>query len=155
MSTNAENSIECRSAVARDFDEIARVWHESARLAGGAPRDMATVQQLRSRIDLEVAAGWNAIVATQDDAIIAFLAIKPETSILDQLFVLPAKQGKGTGLTLLQCAMRAMPRGFTLRTASANLQARRFYERAGLVLLEEGVHPRSGYPVCFYGWSAR
>jgi GNAT superfamily N-acetyltransferase len=149
MEAHSQNSVRYRKAKPEDFNDIAHVWYE-----GGRHLDTATtIEQLRARIDVEVAAEWDITVATQNNEIVAFLAVKPETSVLDQLFVLPTKQGQGIGFALLQWAMKAMPAGFKLRAASANQQARRFYERAGLRLLEEGLHPRNGYPVCFYGWS--
>jgi putative acetyltransferase len=34
------------------------------------------------------------------------------------------------------------------------MKARRFYEQAGLIALREGIHPRSGDPIIYYGWNA-
>jgi GNAT superfamily N-acetyltransferase len=149
MEASTAALIRYRKAWPDDFDDIAHVWYESARHLGAA----TTIEQLRARIDVEVAAKWDITVATQNGNIVAFLAVNPDPSILDQLFVLPAKQGQGIGFSLLQWAMRAMPTGFKLRSASANQQARHFYEREGLRLLEEGLHPGKGHPVCYYGWN--
>ena len=143
-----------RGAVDCDLDAVAYVWRESARNTDGVAPEIPSLEQLRSRIDHELANEWNLSVAVEEGEIIAMLAIKPITSELDQLFVLPRKQGCGIGLELLRRAKTLMPEGFTLRTASANHRARRFYERAGLALLEEGVHPAGGYSVCYYGWNA-
>ena len=46
-----------------------------------------------------------------------------------------------------------MPGGFTLYTRTVNSRARRFYERASMVPLREAIHPRSGDPIVWYGWS--
>ena len=145
-------SIECRRAREDELDAIARVWFESAREADGAPAHMPTVGDLRARIDTELAGGWSLSVALVHDRIAGLLALKPREAVLDQLFILPALQRRGIGEALLRRAMATMPGGFTLRTASANLGARSFYERMGLLLLREGRHPRDGHPVCFYGW---
>jgi len=147
------DAIQWRMAGKADLDAVAYVWHESARDADGAAPEIPTLDQLRSRIDLELASGWHLSIASQHGEIIAMLAVRTGTSVLDQLFVLPSKQGLGAGRALLQRATEIMPEGFTLRTASANHRARRFYERAGLALLDEGVHPSGGYPVCYYGWN--
>jgi hypothetical protein len=62
-----------------------------------------------------------------EDSTLQFSALKPETSFLEQLFILPAKQGQGIVFSLLQWAMRGMPTGFKLRAASTNQHARRFW----------------------------
>jgi GNAT superfamily N-acetyltransferase len=145
--------IESRAAREADFDAVAEVWFEAGRTADGAPADHPSLGELRARVDREVAADWRLTVAVEDGRIIAFLAIKPAQAILDQLFVLPSRQRLGAGSLLLACAMRDMPDGFTLRTATANTRARRFYERSGLTLVSESLHPRYGTPVCIYGWN--
>jgi GNAT superfamily N-acetyltransferase len=94
------------------------------------------------------------IIALLHEKVVGMLALKPATSMLDQLFVRPSDQGRGVGQTLLNVAKRAMPGGFTLRTVSSNVQGRAFYERQGLSLLKEGIHLRTGAPVSFYRWDA-
>jgi len=111
-------------------------------------------EELRSRIDQELNAGWDLHIALLHEKVVGMLALKPATSMLDQLFVRSSDQGRGVGQTLLNAAKRAMPGGFTLRTASSNVQGRAFYERQGLSLLKEGIHPRTGAPVAFYRWDA-
>jgi ribosomal protein S18 acetylase RimI-like enzyme len=142
-----------RAAQPADFGVIAQVWHESALSAEGAMSTLPRIEELRNRLDREIAAGWAVTVALDGRDIVGFLALKPAIASLDQIFILPAHQRRGIGRALLDLAKSAMPGGFTLRTASANLKARRFYCRAGLSLREEGFHPSAGYPVCYYGWS--
>lgn len=93
MEASTAALIRYRKASSDDFDDIAHVWYESARHLDAA----MTIEQLRARIDVEVAAKWDITVATQNGNIVAFLAVKPDTSILDQLFVLPAKQVRASG----------------------------------------------------------
>jgi putative acetyltransferase len=147
--------VECRTAHPDEFDAIARVWRESAQTAEGAPPEIASVEDLRMRIDVELASGWTLFVAAADRRIVGLLALRTVERVLDQLYVLPSSRREGIGTLLLERAMAEMPHGFTLRTASANAAARRFYERRGLELLSQGAHPRNGYPVCFYGWNLR
>ena len=144
-----------RAASEADFDAIAYVWLESGRLADGAPSEGPTLHQNRTRIDAEIASGWNVRVAVHEGRIVGFLAFKPCDFLLDQLFVLPAFQGQGIGKALLEYAMAAMPEGFTLRTAAANIRARRFYDKADLVVISEGIHPKYGNAVCIYDWHER
>jgi len=147
--------IRYRAAEATDFDALAQVWHESALSTEGAAPNLPSVEALRSRIDREIDAGWVVTVALDRGEIIGFLALKPAVAVLDQLFILPSHHGLGIGHALLDAAKSAMPGGFTLRTISANHKARRFYELSGLLLLEAGLHPTSGCPVCYYGWNGK
>jgi ribosomal protein S18 acetylase RimI-like enzyme len=116
---------------------------------------MPTLSELRERVDLEFASGWNVTVAVRENDVIGFVAIKPSEAVLDQLFVRPGSTGGGLGQALLAHAMTAMPNGFTLFTRSANARARRFYEKAGLIFLRDDAHPRTGDPVTYYGWNVR
>ncbi|MBL0372805.1 GNAT family N-acetyltransferase [Rhizobium sp. KVB221] len=113
---------------------------------------MPTQNELRRRIDLEFAAGWEVTVAVRRSDVIGFVALKPREGVLDQLFVRPALVGGGIGKALLAHAMAAMPKGFTLFTASSNAKARIFYEKAGLIPMRDDAHPRTGHPVTYYGW---
>jgi len=145
--------VRCRLAIASDLDEVAAIWHDSASQMDGAPADMPSRISLRARIDEELASGWTLYVADYEGIIVGMLAVDLKRAILDQLFVAPPAQGQDVGRTLLQLAMRELQNGFRLRTSSANIRAKRFYEKAGLKLLEEGIHHRTGAPVCFYIWS--
>ena len=148
---NFGDELEVRPAIIRDLDSVADVWHESASQMDGASTEMPSRDELRQRIDQELATGWELHVATSGGIIIGMLALKPATATLDQLFVRPAEQGRGVGRALLDFAKRILPR-FTLRTATSNTQGRRLYEREGLSLTKEGAHPRTGAPVCYYEW---
>ena len=141
-----------RPARADELDSVAQVWHASASAADDAPPQMPTVQELRARIDAELAYGWELSVALVGDAVVGMLAVSKDERVLDELYIAPSMQRKGVGKLLLRRAMEEMPTGFTLRTSAINVGARAFYERMGLRLLSEGAHPRHGHPVCFYGW---
>jgi GNAT superfamily N-acetyltransferase len=151
MPTDPHEAVEYRQAVEKDFDAIAHVWREGARSALGPAMELPSVDELRSRIDGELASGWVLTVAVRSGGVVGFLALKPRLGILDQLFVLPSAQGQGIGTALLDRAKREMPGGFRLRTAAANEKARRFYLRSGLSFIEEGIHPKNGTAVCHYG----
>jgi ribosomal protein S18 acetylase RimI-like enzyme len=144
--------VTCRPGERGDFDRIAEVWWESSRRGDGAPDPHPALVEMRARIDQEVADEWRVSVAVRDGRIVGFLAVKLDSEVLDQLFILPAAQGGGVGQALFEIAKQAMPGGFTLRTAAANARARRFYERAGMVLAETALHPKYGNPVCYYRW---
>lgn len=145
---------ELRPATKADHDAIADIWHSGASLEGVGPPTMPTQNELRQRVDLE-SAGWTVTVAVRGDEVIGFAAIKPREAVLAELFVRPGSIGGGVGQALLAHCKTAMREGFTLYTRSANMRARRFYEKAGLIFLRDDVHPRTGDPVTHYGWKVR
>ena len=141
-----------RRAIPVDCDEVARVWHESASNMDGAPAEMATIQGLRERIDLELESGWSLFVAERNDQMVGMLAIKPHEATLDQIFVLTDEQHRGIGKILLDVSKGEMPHGFELRMAAENRRAERFYLGAGLRLVREGTHPGNDAPVKYFRW---
>lgn len=116
---------------------------------------MPSILDLRMRIERELASGWDLYVAERSGRLIGMLAIRPTEATLDQIFVLPSERACGIGANLLNTAKRIMSEGFTLRMAAANLSAARFYEREGLILIGEGIHPISGAPVRYMQWKGR
>lgn len=73
---------------------------------------------------------------------------------IDQLYVLPSTQGRGTGTELLRVAQRAFAR-LQLWTFQRNAQARRFYQARGFVLVEEtdGSRNEEREPDARYLWA--
>lgn len=155
MGPKSPSAVFVRLAAVPDFDAVAEIWHASASLPGAGPPQMPTLEDLRSRVDAEIAAGWRLFVAEHRNQLIGFLALKSESRTLDQLFVKPAHIGMGVGRLLMEKAKSEMPEGFKLHTASTNEHARKFYKRAGMTLHDEGRHPRTGHPIVWYGWSGR
>lgn len=149
----SDGTVQIRRAGNEDLDDVARVWHASALEMDGAPFAVPALPVFRDRIDHELGAGWDLYIAERDARAVGMLAIKPAEAILDQIFVLPDQQGSGVGTELLNQAKRLMPNGFTLRMATANRRAARFYEHSGLSVVGEGTHPVSGVPVQYLGWN--
>jgi len=148
-----QHELSVRLAATGDLDVVAQVWHDSAVSMDGAGPEVPSRESLRLRIGAEIQAGWNLHVAVRGGRVLGMLALKPCDAALDQIFVSPKEQGRGIGRALLDVAKRAMPGGFTLRMAASNRKAGRFYEKEGMKALGEGVHPRTGIPVHFYGWN--
>jgi ribosomal protein S18 acetylase RimI-like enzyme len=138
----------------RDADRqaTARLWLAGWRSTGLAVARPATESALLERIARELAAGWDAHLAWDDGELVGFLALKPASSCLDQLFVAPDAQGRGIGRALLDFAKDRLPNGLWLRTASDNIRACRFYERNGLRRGETGTHPTLGHQTVVYRW---
>lgn len=106
-------ALKIRQASIEDLDDVADVCYESASAMDGAPVEMPSRQELRRRIDVELAAGWDLHVAAHDARLVGMLALKPRTAVLDQLFVRPESRGRGLGRALLDFAKNVMPEGFT------------------------------------------
>jgi len=136
----------------QDRAATARLWLESWRSTGLPVARLATEAGNYQRIAHELAGGWAAYLAWDSDRLVGFLALKPDTGCLDQLFVLPEAQGSGVGPTLLDFAKERLPNGLWLRTAADNLRACRFYERHGLRATETQIHPTLGHQTVIYRW---
>ena len=89
-----------------------------------------------------------ATVERRDDGFIAF-----RDGWIDQLYVLPAHQGRGLGSALLEIAQERCPE-LSLWTFQRNAIARRFYERHGFVAAEltDGVRNEEREPDIRYVW---
>ncbi|MEZ2127365.1 MULTISPECIES: N-acetyltransferase family protein [unclassified Sinorhizobium] len=72
--------------------------------------------------------------AAANDLLLGVIAFRRDW--IDQLYVLPAAQGRGIGSRLLEVARSASPQLF-LWTFQRNDRARRFYEAHGFVAMRE------------------
>ena len=78
------------------------------------------------------------------------------SSWASQLYVDPVSQGRGAGRALLDAAKQAIPGGLRLHVFTRNVRARRFYQSAGFVLVEQsdGSTNDEHEPECTYTWPA-
>jgi putative acetyltransferase len=74
---------------------------------------------------------------------------------LEQLYVDPEHQGRGVGRALLEDAKRLRSGGLRLHVFTRNAPARRFYEAAGFVLVDQsdGHSNEEQEPDCTYAWT--
>jgi GNAT superfamily N-acetyltransferase len=94
---------------------------------------------------------WDAVrVAEAGTAPVGFACL--EGDLLDQLFVLPAWQGRGVGGLLLDDIKKLRPEGFRLYTFQKNLVARAFYEKRGLVETGRGFSEQEQEADIAYRW---
>ena len=91
--------------------------------------------------------------ATEGNAIVGIIAFRPDW--IDQLYVLPSAQGRGTGTSLLRIAQGRAP-SLQLWTFQRNMRARRFYETRGFVAIREtdGQANEEREPDILYRWTA-
>lgn len=85
--------------------------------------------------------------------LVGVIALQP--SWVDQLYVLPGRQGDGIGKALLEIAKRGNSE-LSLWTFQRNATARRFYERNGFVVLDttDGQRNEEREPDVLYQWKA-
>ena len=94
-------------------------------------------------------------VAKENGVVIGYAALAP--GWLEHLYVHPDYQGVGVGRRLLDFAKDRQPQGLELWAFAKNVRARRFYEAAGFVLIEEtdGAGNEEREPDVRYRWRPR
>jgi GNAT superfamily N-acetyltransferase len=92
---------------------------------------------------------WGAF---EHAAMVGVLAFRKDW--IDQLYLLPDAQGRGTGTELLRVAQNAFDR-LQLWTFQRNVRARRFYEARGFALVREtdGARNEENEPDALYLWT--
>jgi GNAT superfamily N-acetyltransferase len=92
---------------------------------------------------------WGAF---ESAAMVGVLAFRKDW--IDQLYVLPDAQGRGTGTGLVRVAQDAFDR-LQLWTFQRNVRARRFYEARGFALVTEtdGARNEEKEPDALYLWT--
>ena len=146
------DKVRIRPARPRDVDAVAEVFIASFETLTFLPRlhtNEETIDFIASRVMPE----QEVLVAEEDGTIVGFLAMA-HGDMLEHLYVHPDSQGRGVGGALLERAKERMTGGFCLWVFQQNAQARRFYERRGLSLIErtEGAGNEERMPDARYEW---
>ena len=144
--------IAIRPARVEEYDEIARVWMNSWVSTGLEDASNFLLAKLRARIPHEIEKGWSLFVADDGGAIVAMLALHLPKMYLDQLFVVPERQGQGLGRALLAFTRQQLPDEICLRCVRENDKAWRWYERENFVFKKEQVEPMTGFVMKYYRW---
>ena len=111
--------------------------------------------ETRDWMEHHVLAHQHVLVAERDGAVVGFAAVHDDW--LEQLYLEPEAIGTGVGRSLLEAAQALRPDGLQLWCFTENHRARRFYERAGFELVEQGDGSgnEEGEPDSRYVWRGR
>jgi GNAT superfamily N-acetyltransferase len=154
--TADERSVDIRRATQADATAATELWLRSRRGAHRLiPPAIHSDAEVREWMADHVIAQLECWVA--EDAgqrIVGVLAL--EADWVDQLYVIPDRQGSGIGGGLLDQAKLRQPSGLQLWTFASNSVARRFYERRGFVAVAatDGHDNEERVPDLRYVWRA-
>ena len=146
------NDVRIRAAEPEDADAVADVFIASFGTLTFLPK-LHTDEETVDFITNTVLREHEVLVAELDGRIAGFAAMS-KGDLLEHLYVDPDLQGRGIGSELLRRAKERMPHGFRLWVFQANAQARRFYERHGLRVVEltDGAGNEERTPDALYEW---
>src|ERR1700676_3924792 len=150
------DGVSIRLAAIDEADAIASVWWRSRSASVDvippAVHAEPEVRRWFSDVVLPDRAVWVAQIA--GTGTVGLLVLDEDR--LDQLYVDPHQWGHGIGSALLDEAKHQRPHGFDLWTFTANLGARRFYERHGLTVIDWTDHDNEeAAPALRYRWAGR
>jgi GNAT superfamily N-acetyltransferase len=134
-----------------DMDAAARVHRTAFDLALPWLAGLHTPEEDQWFFRVRVFATCEVWGAFDGAVMIGMLAFREDW--IDQLYVLPAAQGRGVGTELLQVGQSSFDR-LHLWTFQRNRRARRFYEARGFALVEEtdGADNEEKEPDALYVW---
>lgn len=143
-----------RPAIGQDAPRLARLWREAWRSANPGVLTVAPLSHWEDRVRSEFGPPCTALLVERaDEALLGFMVLHMAHSHLHQLFVATGAQGQGLGGAMAQEICQSLcPAGWTLHVATANLRARRFYARCGLIEGAVSVHPTSGRERVVCSW---
>lgn len=147
--------LDIRRARAEDAAVLASVHMRSRAAAMPWLAVVHDEAETREWMEREVLAHQHVVVAERHRHVVGFAALHDEW--LEQLYVEPEAIGSGVGWSLLEAVRELRPAGLSLYVFTRNARARRFYERAGFELVEQGDGSgnEEAEPDCRYVWRGR
>jgi GNAT superfamily N-acetyltransferase len=145
-----------RRALPEDSAAIARVFKAAVQDAMPWLPELHTAEEDRRYFREHVLAGMEVWAVERDGEIAGFTALGTRDGVdfLEHIYVVPNQQRQGLGSELLDRAKERRPQGFRLWVFQRNAEARSFYERHGLRLVEltDGSANEEREPDALYEW---
>jgi GNAT superfamily N-acetyltransferase len=141
-----------RRARPEDAPAVAEVFLAARAAAMPYLPELHTDAEICTWIRDVVLMGSEVVVALVDEQVVGFAALDEGT--LNHIYVHPKMQGRGIGGALLTRVKELRHDGFRLWVFQRNTDARRFYERRGLRLVEvtDGSGNEEREPDALYEW---
>jgi ribosomal protein S18 acetylase RimI-like enzyme len=124
-----------RRATDDDAPAIAEIHLQSRRVAMPWLPVVHTDEETHAWIAQTLLKNEEVWVAEENGVVIGYAALAP--GWLEHLYIHPEHQGEGIGRRLLDLAKGRQPQELQLWAFTKNARARRFYEAAGFVLIDE------------------
>lgn len=143
-----------RRALTSDARAVAALYLRSFDAAMPTVRRAHSDDEVRTWIRNVLIPAGHAWVAEVDDYVVGLVVVRD--GWIDQLYVDPAWQGRGTGAQLLTLAKKQHPSGLQLWTFEVNRPAQQFYERHGFAAVErtDGSGNEEREPDLRYVWTS-
>jgi 8-oxo-dGTP pyrophosphatase MutT (NUDIX family)/ribosomal protein S18 acetylase RimI-like enzyme len=128
-----------RAARVNDAGDLAHVYVRSREFGLPEVPSIHSEKQIKAWFADDVIGHSEVTVAEVDGTVVGLLVLEhgPNgTGWIEQLYVDPARIGRGLGRRLLERAQHRFPAGLQLWTFQANERARRFYAQAGFAEVE-------------------
>jgi ribosomal protein S18 acetylase RimI-like enzyme len=141
-----------RRATGEDAGAIAEIHLQSRRIAMPWLPVVHTDEETHAWVARVLLTNEEVWVADLNGVVIGYAALSP--GWLEHLYIHPKQQRRGVGRRLLELAKARRPEGLQLWVFAKNTPARRFYEAAGFVLVEEtdGAGNEEREPDVRYRW---
>jgi GNAT superfamily N-acetyltransferase len=142
-----------RLAGAVDAPEVARLLHDfNTEFDSPSPGPEVLTTRLRRLLEDE---RTFAVLAGRPSLGVAIVTLRPNVwtdgpvALLDELYVVPARRGRGVGTVLLRCFLDQARRSgcelAEINVDEGDVDARRFYERNGFSAVEPDTGERALY----------
>ena len=134
-----------------DATAIAEIWLASFKATYRFPPAHSD-DEVRMWVADVLLPGTETWIAEDGDEVIGFMSLGDRS--IEQLYLMPARTGRGVGSRLVRLGQERRPEGLELWTFQANEAARRFYARQGFrpVELTDGAGNEERQPDVRYVW---
>lgn len=133
-------------------DQTVKMWRDSKEQAIGQ-KEIHSFEDHRNFLNNRLAKQYQIDLALIDDKVVGMIAYNK--SEVSQLYIHVDYQGNGIGQTLLDKVKEQSSGRLTLYTFEVNVNAQRFYEKNGFIIIRKGHENEENLPDILYEWSSQ